>query len=79
MKLSISPPTTAPAIPPIQGEIGSGRLLEMLAPIPAPVIEDILRLLEDCWSITRLTFSEWQYGHVMFIRYTSRNEKRLTV
>jgi len=39
VKLSISPPTTAPTNPPNNGDIGVGRLLEIIVPIPTPAIE----------------------------------------
>jgi hypothetical protein len=48
----------------------------MLAPSPAPAIDEKL-LFPEASAVTRLTFSELQYGHVRFIRYTSKNEKGL--
>lgn len=43
--------------------------------MPAPAIEEKLLLL-DCCVVARLILSELQYGHVIFIRYTSLNEKK---
>jgi hypothetical protein len=48
---------TAPSNPPNNGDIGVGKLLEIIVPIPAPAIEPYVLVLLD-GGVVRLTLSE---------------------